>query len=156
MDIRILLVVVMGDLADHVGIVAGVVLDEVHLELTLGQGIRIEMGDEMRHIIVELDHRLGRRPRRRSSGCFVCCSVVGVVLAIFVDIILGRSDREDSHILGYTGSRGSRRRAVKLTWTQRRGTLETMGSGTRYGSKYAPGQGSGVGGDSRGGSSSYL
>ena len=106
MDIRILVVVVMGDLADHVGIVVGgVVLDEVHLELTLGQGIRIEMGDEMRHIIVELDHRLWSRPRRRSSGCFVCCSVVGVVLAIFVDIILSRSDREDSHILGYTGSR---------------------------------------------------
>jgi hypothetical protein len=66
-EIRILILVV-GYLSNHVAVVMRMVLDKVHLELTLRQRISIEMSYEMRHIIIEL-HHLFRNGLRRSSGC---------------------------------------------------------------------------------------
>src|SRR5271170_5536276 len=100
-----ILVLIIGNLPDQVGVIESVVFDELHLELTLRQRISIEMSNEMRHIIVKL-HHVFRDCRRRSSGCVwrfttrsLCTLFVGrVVWTIFGDII-SRSDSENSHKL---------------------------------------------------------
>jgi len=98
--IRIAILFVDG-LIDHGFHGFDVEFDEVHFKMTFREWIGVEMGYEMRHVVVEL-HDV-RRDFRRSRGMIrglqgTIRYVVGGValLTIFVHI-LGRADGEDSH-----------------------------------------------------------
>jgi len=111
-------VLFLDGLVDHGFLRFDVEFDEVHFKMTFRERIGVEMGYEMRHVVVEL-HDVLRHGFRRSRGMIrglqgTIPYVVGGValLTIFVHI-LGRADGEDSHKMS---GQLEIRRAVKLTW----------------------------------------